>query len=158
MKKIYLTIIALAIFILSCEKNSDNGENIIEDNLNSKYLKTGDPYDYVFINPKWELISDKYEDEFGNIGKMYVNTNNLKEYHFEIYSFRNENKSNQILIKGIKKISFELCADGTFATRTKCERATENQNCQICVSLDDNGEILKVEFQEILDSKLSKKP
>src|SRR5574344_1597707 len=104
MKKINLAIIIIAIFATSCEKTSDIGVNYIEENNNVKYKETGDAYDYVFLNPKWEIINDKYEDEFGNIGKMYINSNNVKEHFFEILTLGNSNKAYAQSYKGQKKI------------------------------------------------------
>lgn len=153
MKKINLAIIIIAIFATSCEKTSDIGVNYIEENNNVKYKETGDAYDYVFLNPKWEIINDKYEDEFGNIGKMYINSNNVKEHFFEILTLGNSNKAYAQSYKGQKNIYFILNENGEYLTTFECEKNATNKNCEVIINYDDDGAPQRVEMREILDTK-----
>ena len=85
MKRLWILIIFLpAVFCLvSCEKeNADVNLFDATKNYNAKFEQTGDPNDYVFVNPKWELVDDNYSDGKGNVGELYTNLNNPVESLF----------------------------------------------------------------------------
>ena len=88
-KIIFAAVAAVMVFATSCEKVNENNV-VVEPNFNAKFEQTSDPYDYVFVNPKWELVNENYVDEFGNSGMYYVNINNPIEKKFEIINFSKE--------------------------------------------------------------------
>ncbi|MDR2835006.1 MAG: hypothetical protein LBV69_02215 [Bacteroidales bacterium] len=136
-----MVIAVVAIVFASCEKLSDSNE-ISNQNANALFEQTRDPYDYVFINPKWELIDANYSDEFGNYGEYYENANNRKERWFKILiqtkvadcgdggvtSYAGEYKTVSVYDKITR----------TYTYYTACVKSATAKNCKVTTFYDEN--------------------
>jgi len=153
---IFLAIFGIAMIAFGCDKVNnndvvDNNGILNQEDLNAKFKQTGDPYDYVFVNPKWELVDENYTDEHGNSGELYVNANNPIEKYFWV------------------KIRVKACGDGGSSTvkgtwntvkiydpvtRTTtyvktCDITMTNQTCGITVTFNEKKEICSVSVYDL---------
>ncbi len=136
MKKLWILIILFpaVLCLVSCEKENGNVDSIdVTKNYNAKFEQTGDPYDYVIVNPEWQLIDAAHTDKFGNIGELYVNLNNPIEtlFYIKVQSKTQICTTYQGIWDAV--YVFDEATQSMKSVQT-CTIADENQNCgcQIC--------------------------
>ncbi len=141
MKRLWILIIFLpAVFCLvSCEKeNADVNLFDATKNYNAKFEQTGDPNDYVFVNPKWELVDDNYSDGKGNVGELYTNLNNPVE---SLFCIKIQSKACGSYTGIWNTIDLYNPDTNTYVSLKSCDKANNNQNCGVTICYDDDGHI-----------------
>lgn len=130
-------------------ENKETTNNI--ENLNAKFKQTGDPYDYVFVNPQWELIDENYKDEDGNIGKYYVNANNSKEHKFDVEMFSKAcGDGGSTSYEGhLVPESYKDNRTGVIMTREHCKRNETPKNCRVTVYFDEKNNVCATELEHL---------
>ena len=148
-RNIFIAMMAiLVIFATSCEKIGENKEK--ENNLNAKFEETGDPYDYVFVNPQWKLIDENYKDEYGNIGKYYININNKIERKFEIKVIEKDcGDGGSAFYEGKKETKGVKGSDEKLYYYTTCNRDLSPKDCRLKIYYDENMNPCKTEIEII---------
>lgn len=150
MKRLKILFVFLVVFATSCEKIGENKE--IANDLNSKFIETNDPYDYVFVNPHWELINDNYRDESGNIGYYYVNTNNTNEHKFEVKGFTKDcGDGGSMSYRGHEETTTKTGTDGIRYLVLTCIKDKDPKDCTVNILLDENKK--PCSFEIISDCK-----
>lgn len=128
-------------------ENKETTNNI--ENLNAKFKQTGDPYDYVFVNPQWELIDENYKDEDGNIGKYYVNANNSKEHKFDVEMFSKACGDGGSTSYEGHLVPSDTIIFGKPIIKQRCIRNETPKNCRVTVYFDEKNNVCATELEHL---------
>lgn len=141
MKKVIIifSVLFCSLFYFGCDNSNDVEVIDLSKKYNAKFEQTGDSYDYVFVNPEWELVNDNYSDENGNTGELYVNINNPIE---KFFSIRTQSKAYYTYygVWNTREIYDKLTR--TTVSLQSCDQTTVNQNCYVIIIFDDKGDVI----------------